>query len=223
MELIIPAAGNASRMRGLPKFLLPCDDDYLTLIEKHINSLISSVDNIWIPTNPKYISILESLFEDIKKVKILPMKSKTMSETVKLTISNLNKSNYMLVMPDTYYTDDQPYQLLISSRVDKVANLICWETRPSQIGKLGEVAFLQDGKLEHIIDKPGEQVYKHAWGAITFTQSLNKYINIDDPHIGYAIEKAHYDNQDIYCFEAKGGYYDCGTPNEYIDLLKKIF
>ena len=80
------------------------------------------------------------LNKDIKKVKILPMKSKTMSETVKLTISNLNKSNYMLVMPDTYYTDDQPYQLLISSRINKVDSVICWSNRPSQLGKLDDVA-----------------------------------------------------------------------------------
>jgi len=222
MQLILPAAGSASRMRGLPKFLLPCTNEYLTLIERHINFLIDSVENIWIPTNPKYVSLLSSLFEENKKISIFPVKSNTMSETIKVTLAKINKDNYTLVMPDTYFSNENTYEKIISADTNHLANLICWKTRPSQLGKLGEVSFSNDGKLEAIIDKPGKQVYQHSWGAVIFTSELNNFINSEDPHIGYAIESAvQYNN--INCIEVEGEYYDCGTPNEYIELIKKIF
>ncbi len=223
MQLILPAAGSASRMRGLPKFLLPCTNDYLTLIERHISFLIDSVENIWIPTNPKYVELLSSMIEENDKIKIFSIKSDTMSETVKTTMDKINGTNYTLVMPDTYFSNDKSYEKIISADRSSLANLICWKTRPSQKGKLGEVSFSNDGKLQDIIDKPGNQVYEHSWGAITFTNDLYNFIKLDDPHIGYSIEEAFKDNKYISCIETDGDYYDCGTANEYIELIKKVF
>lgn len=222
MQLILPAAGKASRMRGLPKFLLPCTNEYLTLIERHINFLIDSVENIWIPTSPQYVNLLSSLIEENKKINIVPVSSNTMSETVKVTMTNINKNKYTLIMPDTYFSDDKTYEKIISADTNHVANLICWKTRPSQEGKLGEVSFSNNGKLEAIIDKPVKQVYQHSWGAVTFTSDLYNFIDPQEPHIGYAIESAAQQNI-INCIEVKGDYYDCGTPDEYIELIKKIF
>lgn len=222
MQLILPAAGKASRMRGLPKFLLPCTNEYLTLIERHINFLIDSVENIWIPTSPQYVNLLSSLIEENKKINIVPVSSNTMSETVKVTMTNINKNKYTLIMPDTYFSDDKTYEKIISADTNHVASLICWKTRPSQEGKLGEVSFSNNGKLEAIIDKPGKQVYQHSWGAVTFTSDLYNFIDPQEPHIGYAIESAAQQNN-INCIEVEGDYYDCGTPDEYIELIKKIF
>ncbi len=222
MQLILPAAGSASRMRGLPKFLLPCNNDYLTLIERHINFLIDSVENIWIPTNPRYVDLLSSLIKD-NKIKIFSVKSDTMSETVKTTMDKINGTNYTLVMPDTYFSNDKVYEKIISTDNNLLANLICWKTRPSQEGKLGEVSFSTDGNLEDIIDKPGKQVHEYSWGAITFKSDLYDFIKLEDPHVGYAIKSALKDNNYINCVEADGEYYDCGTADEYIELIKKIF
>jgi UTP-glucose-1-phosphate uridylyltransferase len=222
MQLILPAAGKASRMRGLPKFLLPCTNEYLTLIERHINFLIDSVENIWIPTSPQYVNLLSSLIEENKKINIVPVSSNTMSETVKVTMTNINKNKYTLIMPDTYFSDDKTYEKIISADTNHFANLICWKTRPSQEGKLGEVSFSNNGKLEAIIDKPEKRVYQHSWGAVTFTSDLYNFIDPQEPHIGYAIKSAAQQNN-INCIEVKGDYYDCGTPDEYIELIKKIF
>jgi len=222
MQLILPAAGKASRMRGLPKFLLPCTNEYLTLIERHINFLIDSVENIWIPTSPRYVNLLSSLIEENKKINIVPVSSNTMSETVKVTMTNINKNKYTLIMPDTYFSDDKTYEKIISADTNHFANLICWKTRPSQEGKLGEVSFSNNGKLEAIIDKPEKRVYQHSWGAVTFTSDLYNFIDPQEPHIGYAIKSAAQQNN-INCIEVKGDYYDCGTPDEYIELIKKIF
>ena len=36
MDVILPAAGLAKRMKGIPKFLLPANDEYETLLEIHL-------------------------------------------------------------------------------------------------------------------------------------------------------------------------------------------
>ena len=39
MDAILPAAGFALRMKGIPKFLLPSSVDYESLLETHISNL----------------------------------------------------------------------------------------------------------------------------------------------------------------------------------------
>ena len=79
VDLILPAAGLATRMRGLPKFLLPIDNKYTTLIENHINNATKNkeIKNIWIPTRPDLKPILESL--DLNSVNIITMTTSSMT------------------------------------------------------------------------------------------------------------------------------------------------
>ena len=53
-------------------------------------------------------------------------------------------------------------------------------------------------------------------------QKLKNYINIVDPHIGYAVKNAIEDNKKVNAFKVDGKYFDCGTPEEYVDLLKEV-
>ena len=53
MDGLIPASGAAARMRGIPKFLLPCDEDYLTLLERHVSKMLEHCQMVWIPTRPE--------------------------------------------------------------------------------------------------------------------------------------------------------------------------
>jgi CTP:molybdopterin cytidylyltransferase MocA len=46
LDGILPASGAATRMRGLAKFLIPCDDEYLSLLERHIENLMRHCDSI---------------------------------------------------------------------------------------------------------------------------------------------------------------------------------
>ena len=54
-------------------------------------------------------------------------------------------------------------------------------------------------------------------GSLTFNVDLIQYINPTEPHIGYAQSN----NKKIHTKIIDGNYYDCGTPEEYLDLLKK--
>lgn len=220
MDGIIPASGYSTRMRGMPKFLLPADDEYKTLLEIHIDQLSEVCDEIYLSTRPELVPLIESLNFENKNLNILSIETNTMSETVLKTIEHSESQSFMLVMPDTYFYGDQPYHSLNSN--PKVCELACWEIRDEQRGKLGEVLFDDNLNVLQIIDKKHENGFQHAWGALTFSRKLLKYINISDPHIGYAVKSALLSNEMVSGKIYKGEYYDCGTPSEYLDLLSKI-
>lgn len=220
MNVILPAAGLASRMRGLPKFLLPANKQYNSLLEIHLSELEKNSDNIYLPTRPELAPIIKSLDFDFKNLKIIEMVTNTMSETVLNTINATNSENYTLVMPDTYFLGEQPYEKLLN--YSGFCTLSCWRIRDEQRGKLGEVKINDFFEVEKMVDKDPEAGYEFAWGALSFSKSLKNYINTEDPHIGYAVKNAIEDNKKVNAFKVDGKYFDCGTPEEYVELLKEI-
>ena len=50
MDAILPAAGSAERMSGIPKFLLPVTDDYKSLLENHLEKLSQICEKIYLST-----------------------------------------------------------------------------------------------------------------------------------------------------------------------------
>ena len=220
MDAILPAAGSAERMSGIPKFLLPVTDDYKSLLENHIEKLSQICEKIYLSTKPELVPIIKSLKIDKKNLFILEVKTKTMSETVLKTISDSNSENFILIMPDTYFLNGDPYTKL--NKEPNIAELACWKIRDSQRGKLGEVQFDDDGNVLKIIDKKPDNGFEYAWGALTFSKKLIPYIDKDDPHIGYAIKNALEKKETIETIKINGNYYDCGTPAEYVELLEKV-
>jgi hypothetical protein len=219
MDAIIPAAGLATRMRGIPKFLLPCDELYTTLIEVHISELLQRCETIWIPTRPDLVILLDSLGLAKDRVVILPMQTQNMTQTVTNVVKISKQKNFQLVMPDTYFFGQKPYLTLDPS--PPVADLACWKIRPDQKGKLGQV--LIDGKnAREIKDKDPNCSFEFSWGALTFNRKLLKYANLTDPHIGYALRNALLNGESISANVMNGEYFDCGTPTEYLNMLESI-
>jgi CTP:molybdopterin cytidylyltransferase MocA len=117
MDGILPAAGQSSRMRGLPKFLLPCDDNYVTLLEYHIGMMYESCDVIWIPTRSEFVQLIESLNFPRDKVVILPLTTRSMTETVMNVLNISGSMSFLLEMPDTFYQGVKPVDILNHSPV----------------------------------------------------------------------------------------------------------
>ena len=46
------------------------------------------------------------------------------------------------------------------------------------------------------------------------------YLNNNEPHIGYAVKNGLDKGEKVDATVLEGSYYDCGTPSEYVDLLK---
>ena len=218
MDAILPAAGLAKRMRGIPKFLLPADKNYNTLLEIHINNLTDICENIYLPTRPELVPILDSLDFIQDNLIIAEMTTNTMCETVNETIKLSDSENFILIMPDTFFLGDQPYKLLNPDT--NFSNLACWKIRESQRGKLGEVFINDKNLITDIVDKKANNGYEYAWGALTFNRKITDYLNNNEPHIGYAVKNGLDKGEKVDATVLEGSYYDCGTPSEYVDLLK---
>ena len=213
----MPAAGLATRMRGLPKFLLPISNDYETLIERQISKLReSNCVTIWIPTRPQFVILLESILRAQKDVIIFPVESKSMNETVLKVLNVSRAEHFALAMPDTFFLSENPFASLNSEPL--IAEVACWEIRDKQRGKLGQVFVNEDNIILDIIDKNPNCEYELAWGCLTFSRGLIKYIDVNDPHIGYALRNA-MKNHDLKIKKVQGSYFDCGTASEYVELL----
>ena len=217
MDVIIPAAGLAKRMRGIPKFLLPANADYLSLLEIHLDNLRNSFSNIFLATRPEIVPLIKSLDYDFRNMSILEMHTSTMSETVIKTLKVSKEDHHLLIMPDTFFLGQQPYLELNQS--PGICELACWKIRDEQRGKLGEINFDKDNKITGIVDKKIDTGFEYAWGALTFSNKLVSYINPKDPHIGYGVKKAFKSGEEITAKVIEGKYFDCGTPREYLDLL----
>jgi choline kinase len=216
---ILPAAGLATRMRGLPKFLLPCDDEYTTLIEKHVSNLLDFCETVWIPTRPEQTILLETLGISSDRVVVVPMTTGTMTHTV-LRLSNISgASRFLMVMPDTYFFGEQPYQYLAEGESE--LNLACWEIRPEQRGKLGQVKIEggQRGMVSDSKDKDPECLFPHSWGAMSFDKSILGLAEEAMPHTGYLIQPALLAARAVEGKVMSGRYFDCGTPREYLQML----
>lgn len=217
MDAILPAAGQASRMRGIPKFLLPCNEDYLTLIEVHIANLLRYSETVWVPTRPENVQLLTSIGISQERVVVMPMTTPTMTETVLRILSISSAKFFQLVMPDTFFAGELPYERL--SRQPVCADVACWPIRQGQRGKLGQLRISKEGRVLEMQDKDPLCTFPQAWGALSFSRELIPYMRSSDPHIGYALASAVVDGAPITAFVVNGRYYDCGTAAEYLEML----
>ena len=108
----------------------------------------------------------------------------------------------------------------IDNSNDRLCTLACWKIRNEQRGKLGEVK-IENGYVEKIIDKDINTGFDYSWGSILFNKEFEKYIKAEDLHIGYSAATALENGEKVGAYLMDGKYYDCGTPNEYIELLKE--
>lgn len=220
MDAIIPAAGMATRMRGIPKFLLPCDDLYTSLIERHVKELIEVCDTIWIPTRPDLVMLIETLGISKDRIVVLPVVTENMSQTVNRVMQISSAGHFCLVMPDTFFHGELPYKKL--NPTPNFSELALWKIREDQKGKLGQVRVSPDNTVIDIKDKVPNCDYPLFWGALTFASKMKEFINLEDPHIGYAIQAALKAKKEIDYKVLDGEYFDCGTPSEYLKMLEKI-
>ncbi len=219
---IIPAAGKATRFGGIPKFLLPLSKDNF-LIKYHANNLNIEKLNLKkvVATSSENVDTLKRMDLDVDLVEVETM---TMNETVNKVIDNYPEyEDYLLTMPDTYFSDylllNRMYKKYSQNDKNCIAGL--FEIQDHQKGKLGQCD-LNEKSINQVIDKDKNCKFKHAWGLIMWNKKLNKFINSDDPHIGYIINPAIENNHTVSYEISNGNYYDCGTFEEYKKLLNDI-
>ena len=222
---LIPCAGTATRMGGLPKFLLPSAND--TLINNTISHYRSHFFNkIYIGfshLNMQYFPLLNNEYNDLVPIDV--NSTATMSETVIKMTSQINTAkNYILFMPDTYFILDrelvQMMQLLHTDDPNYDVVVIVWKIRPEQYGKLGQ-CLIENSKVIDIKDKDPECRYEYSWGVIGWNSNMTQYIDPVTPHVGFLINTALANGKNVGAIISDSIYYDCGTYNEYFQMIKK--
>ena len=219
IKTFIPAAGLATRLGGIPKFLLPVNDRQ-TLIGFHIDNLKKINNNeILIGTNKKFYKTLQDIYEEIS---IKKMNSSSMVQTVtKLNLENKKLS--LVIMPDTYFENykiiEYMREKITSSNLDVVLGI--WKIKQSQIGKLGQCK-LDGDSVKKIIDKDVNCKEEYFWGLIMWKPSFNNFISDKDLHFGTSLNRAIENNLKIGYVKSQDEYFDCGTFDEYQNLLKNL-
>lgn len=219
---IIPLGGNATRMKNIPKYLLPCKINYSLLDNTieifHKNNIYNLLAGVSETNN--YL-----LQKDDKLNKIV-VNTKTMAETFDKIINKIiNKimddkvKAYLLIMPDTYFKINNEIIDMIHKLNTYDIVVLVWKIKDCQIGKLGQCK-IENDEIIDIIDKDKNCNYKYFWGCIAWNKSMNKYINPQWETIGDLIKTSITLNIKVGSIICNSDYYDCGTYEEYFKMIK---
>lgn len=212
---IIPAAGRATRIHGIPKMLLPTPEGTLitTLIER-----MRPMGQIIVGTRPQNYEALAGMCNAL----VFRCETQTMSETVLHARQYMRDDEYVAFgMPDTYFEDGSAFAKLyaeLKAGADVAVGV--FETRPEQRRKLGMVEMTPGDEVVRVLEKPEKTDLRWAWGVLAWKPRFWQYIYPADPHVGYALPRAlASETLDIRAVRMEGGYWDCGTPGEYFDMI----
>jgi hypothetical protein len=213
---IIPLGGTASRVNNLPKFLFPCSGDTSLLGRLlniyHKNNIFDIVAGVS-ETNSSLLTNYDNIDKKI-------VNTKTMSETI-YSILEMNSDINIMFMPDTYFTINDEIQRCIELLQTYKIVVFIWEIKKFQIGKVGQCNIdIKNGQVIDIIDKDKNCNYDYMWGGISWTREMNQYINPSWNTIGNLIKKSIELNIKVGYVKVPNDYYDCGTYDEYFQMIK---
>lgn len=232
---VIPAAGTATRMGTLPKFLLPtiekANDQEInsritTLLQKHIEYGLDFSDLVILATRPENAYLMKSYLVP-NKVELLVMETHSMAETVIRVAKVCEAGENLILMPDSYFSKGFRASDMALRR-SEVASLGAWRILPEQIGSVGQIEFVTDIEDQLFVsehsDKDPNCKFQFLWGAMNISALGIEMLNDSMPHVGYLISKLLQENNSnskVGVRLQSGDYIDCGTPLGYFNHLKR--
>lgn len=220
---LLPAAGKAERIHGLPKYLLPVGESYL--LKAHVDAMLKAgCMSVAIGANDDNYDLIQS-YTGAYVYKAAAYQ--TMTETLLsgwLTLpSDMRKESVLFGMPDTYWTNFGYDALLRFINLPDVV-LFCHQVRWNQWRRGGMVTVEVGGRVSRIVDKPllmPETPW--IWSAMLWQPTLWPYIRPEDKHVGYSVQRAVEAGLHVHAVVAwEGDYYDCGTPEEYFEMIRAL-
>ena len=220
---VIPAAGRAVRLNGLPKFLLPIES-YGSLLAYHLRMASEYADQIIVGTRPEFSSLILDLCKDFK-AKVCVMETKTLTETVCEIARGLNPQTLTVHLPDTYVGPENIYSKLekISSSNEKSAMAI-WRSLESQRGLLGQVETEDSENLSRvtrIVDKDPNFFTGYHWGSISFYNPNVEQWDRSEVTIGNVVSKLIADGEKFLSLKSDAEYFDLGTVGSLRDFYSR--
>jgi CTP:molybdopterin cytidylyltransferase MocA len=226
---ILPAAGNAVRFGGIPKYLLPSDINGKSLLRAHIDAALA-VDsgNIIVMSHPSMYQYLKGYLSDYSKLVVVDtIESKTMTETLIEGVERHGSPGEVIsiTLPDTITTGVKSgnFSGLIKESRTKGNCLMLYPHLEVHRGKFGQVLVSQQtGFVLDIIDKSTECDFLHIWGGISTTYETIVGFDRSEPTIGNCIKNSVGEGLIFNTSLSEDRYYDCGNMKDYIDLLMSI-
>jgi GTP:adenosylcobinamide-phosphate guanylyltransferase len=215
---LIPCGGQATRMQGLPKFLLPCSGGYL--LQRMVDQM-AVIPQVAILASTETLDLAQQYAPGGAAVQCVNRSS--MADAIYVMETQVGDEIVVVGMPDTYWTDSGVYERLVAELADSkvIASVALWQIRSDQRGKLGQV--LSDtGDILDIVDKDPDCPYQQVWGAIAWRPEFWPYIQPGDPHMGIALQRALDAGENLWGCDFDGAYYDCGTADEYFSMIRAV-
>lgn len=225
---ILPAAGNATRIHGLPKFLLPIPDGYL--LKRNIELMRWAKPRyVLVGSNPRNTGQISDYIDGNARVYCAEnyetMTQTVLSATRKLLSTSENVGHSILFgLPDTYVEDDQCYAKLAAALADCDVAVATFGIREGQHIQGGMCRVLKNGSVMGVEDKPSRfsELSPYIWGALAWKPTFWQYLKPDMPHVGYALMPAIEDGLEVKAHYMDGGFWDCGTFERYAELIRTI-
>jgi CTP:molybdopterin cytidylyltransferase MocA len=213
---ILPAAGRATRINGLPKYLLPVPDGHLLGV--HTARMLDAGARV-VLIGAGYHNLGLICQYAPANAESFTANSRTMSETVLAARSLTRGADVLFGMPDTYWTAPDVYQQLarlLSNGVDVAVAV--WSMRDDQRGQLGQVAINNITRVQKVVDKDPDCLFPWSWGALAWKPAFWDCIDPMTPHVGYAVQAAIEAGLSVMAVRVEGDYHDCGTFEQYARL-----
>jgi hypothetical protein len=212
---VIPAAGRAVRLNGLPKFLLPIGPSQ-SLLSYHVKMASEYADLVVIGTRPEFSSLVLELSRDFG-AKTCVVDTNTLTETIFEISRGLNPRTLTIHLPDTFVGDENVYARLESAAHSKEeSGLALWRSSESQRGLLGQVEIQEHenvSRVLRIVDKDPNFFTGYHWGSISFFQpDIDKWDKAEAT-IGNVAAKLISNGEKFFSILSESTYIDLGTLN----------
>lgn len=213
---IMPAAGSASRMFGLPKMLLPTPDG--VLIDVLAGRMDVVCDQLHVGASSRIFGMLSHRLNSPRH-NVYMANTATMSQTVLMAEKFAGDAPVAFGMPDTWFEDDAVFEKLAAALDDGADVAVgVFRVRPGQ-HRRGGMVDCSGGVVRAVVDKPETSGLAWIWGALAWRPVFWPLIDPATPHVGYALPRAIAARMDVRAVMLRGPYWDCGTPDEYFDCI----
>lgn len=211
---LVPLAGRAERMNGLPKFLMPLPAGSFPLREMVRRMYQAGCETVLIPTSEAMRPFVE-YYAGGAGVLIYTVETATMIETVLTAKRWCGGADVLLGLGDTWTNTPPP----ITRAGQYEVLLHCWPLREGQHRKMGCVE-IEAGYCASLRDKPEiPEPATHVWGMMQWRAPFWARIEGRDTHLGTAVVRAMNAGTRVPVASHAGPFWDVGTLDEYKELL----
>lgn len=210
---VIPAAGRAVRLNGVPKFLLPIDS-YMSLLSYHLKMASEYADLTVIGTRPEFSGLVLDLGKDFG-AKTYVVDTRTLTETVCEIARGMNPRTLTIHLPDTYVGKENVFAKLESSvHLKEESGIAIWRSSESQRGLLGQVEIQESynsSRVTRIVDKDPDFFTGYHWGSISFFEPDIGNWDISEVTIGNVAANLIKNGEKFFSILSNSSYLDLGT------------